>query len=363
MRLTTDSYLKKKRRVRGRIIAPEAKLLKALRKGKSLVVSDLDLTGIDLSRRAVLGLEFRHCELIGANFNGADLSLARFIDCDLYMTDFSESILYTTWFYECNLTKVNFRHAYLLGFRLRSADVTKAIFDDVPLVGLERKSRERPFPSDLQVPLLGSLPESAQEVERRHTGIAMAGFNRIVTFSNAEASEPRTNIRAAETARYLRQVHADNGYDARALHYYIVERRLRRRAMRGSFGSRIRQAQDYVFGEVIWRYGSSIIRPISAIAVLALASTMISYLAPLASPFSGIRSAESATIYGFSGWNTKSLLNFLNVGYFYLTAPAGGSSATPSGWVKLVFVAYALLVLWLIALVFDAFIRKIGTSR
>jgi hypothetical protein len=349
--------------VRERITAPETKLLKALRKSKSLVVSDLDLAGIDLSRRAVLGFEFRHCELIGANFNGADLSLARFIDCDLYMTDFSESVLYTTWFYECNLTKVNFRHAYLLGFRLRSADVTKAVFDDVPLVGLERKSRDQPVRSDLQVPLLGALPARAQEVELRYSGITMTGFNRVITFSNAEASEPRTNIRAAETAKYLRQVHADNGYDARAVHYYIVERRLRRRAMIGSFRSRIKQAQDYVFGEVIWRYGSSIIRPISAVAVLALASTVISYLAPLVSPLTGIRPAESGTIYGLSGWNSKSLLDFLNVGYFYLTAPAGGSSATPSGWVKLVFVAYVLLALWLIALIFDVFIRKVGMSR
>ena len=349
--------------MRGRIMAPEVKLLKALRKSKSLVVSGLDLTGVDLSRRAILGLEFRHCELIGANFNGADLSLARFVDCDLYMTDFSESVLYTTWFYECNLTKVNFQHAYLLGFRLRSADVTKAVFDDVPLVGLERKSRDQPVLSDLRVPLLGALPASAQEVELRHSGITMAGFNKVITFSNAEASQPRTNIRAAETAKYLRQVHADNGYDARAEHYYIVERRLRRRAMKGSFGSRIKQAQDYVFGEAIWRYGSSTIRPISAIAVLALASTTISYLAPLASPLAGIRPAESGAIYGFSGWNAKSLLDFLNVAYFYLTAPAGGSSATPTGWVKFVFVAYVLLALWLIALVFDAFIRKVGTSR
>jgi hypothetical protein len=68
-------------------------------------------------------------------------------------------------------------------------------------------------------------------------------------------------------------------------------------------------------------------------------------------------------MYGFSGWNAESLWNFLNVGYFYLTAPAGGSSATPSGWVKLVFVAYVLLALWLIALVFNVFIRKIGTSK
>lgn len=350
--------------MRRRIRGAEVKLLKALGKGRSLVVSDLDLTGIDLSCRAVLGLEFRHCELVGANFSGADLSLARFIDCDLYMADFSESVLYTTWFYECNLTKANFSHAYLLGFRLRSADVTKAVFDDVPLVGLERKSRGQVVRGDLRVPFLGALPVPAHEVEFRHSGIAMTGFGRIITFlPEVGHSAPRTSIRAAETAKYLRQVHADNGYDARAQHYYIIERRLRRRAMTGSFRARLRQAQDYLFGEVIWRYGSSITRPIAAIAVLALASSAISYLAPLASPATGIRPAGSATMYGFSGWDAKSLWNFLNVAYFYLTAPAGGSSATPAGWVKLVFASYILLALWLIALVFDAFIRKAGTSR
>lgn len=350
--------------MRRRIPGPEAKLLKALRKNRSLIVSNLDLGGIDLSRRAVLGLEFRQCELTKANFSDADLSLTRFIDCDLYLADFTKSVLYTTWFYECNLTKANFQCAYLLGFRLRSADVTKTLFDDVPLVGLERKSRDQPVPSALQLALLGALPAPAQEVELRHSGIRMAGLARTIAFvPSAGHSEPRANIRAAETAKYLRKVHADNGYEERALHYYIVERRLRRKAMTGSFGSRMRQAQDYLFGEVIWRYGSSIIRPIAAIFVLALVSAVILYLAPLSGAGTGIRPAGSVVDYQFSGWGVKSLFNFLNVGYFYLTAPAGGSSATPAGWVKLVFVAYVLLALWLIALVFDVFIRKTGTSK
>jgi hypothetical protein len=164
-------------------------------------------------------------------------------------------------FYECNLTKANFWHTYLLGFRLRGTDVTKVVFDDIPLIGLERKSRDQPISSDLQASLLGTLPVSAQEVELHHSGITMAGFNRTVAFlPSAEHAEPRTNIRVAETARYLRQAHADNGYDARMMHYYIIERRLRRHAMVGSFKARIRQALDCFFGEVIWRYGSSIIR-------------------------------------------------------------------------------------------------------
>jgi hypothetical protein len=59
----------------------------------------------------------------------------------------------------------------------------------------------------------------------------------------------------------------------------------------------------------------------------------------------------------------KSILNILNVGYFYLTAPAGGSGGELIGWVKVIFVTYVLLALWLLALIFDAFVRRIGTSR
>ena len=342
----------------------KAKLLASLRKSKSLIVTDQNLTGIDLSRCALLGVEFRGCELAGANFRGSDLSLARFIDCNLYTANFSESVLYTTWFYECNLTKANFRAAYLLGFRLRNVDITKTEFDDKPAIGLERKSRERLFKTDLDLSLLETLPATVPELEKEYTGIRMAGFNRVVSFvAESTDSGPRTKLRAAETAKYLRSVHADNGYETRGAHYYIVERRLRRQALRGTFGARIRRVQDFLFGEIIWQYGYSLLRPILALGFLAVICATITYVAPLITPATGIHPTETATTYGFNGWNSESLLNFLNVGYFYLTAPAGGSGAELVGWVKAVFVIYVLLALWLIALIFDAFIRKAGTSR
>jgi Pentapeptide repeats (9 copies) len=348
----------------GRARSTEAKLLASLSRSKSLVVSDQNLNGINLGRRALLGIEFQRCELAGANFRGADLSLARFIDCNLYSADFSESVLYTTWFYECNLTKANFRNAYLLGFRLRNVDITKAEFDDVPAVGLERKVRESLSSEVLRSPLLGVLPARATELDQNHSGITMARFERIVAFiKQTEDSEPRAKIRAAETAKYLRSVHADNGYETKAAHYYIVERRLRRQAMGGSLRSKVRRAQDLIFGEIVWRYGTSLIRPIVAFAILAMISTAISYFAPQITPGTGLRPAVSSTPYSFNGWNVKSLLSFLNVGYFYLTAPAGGSGAQLVGWVKAVFVAYVFLALWLIALTFDAFTRKVATSR
>lgn len=350
--------------MRKRTETPEARLMRCLVKSKSLIVADQNLSGIDLRSRALLGIEFRRCELAGANFSGADLSLARFIDCSLYMADFSESVLYTTWFYECNLTKATFRKAYLLGFRLRNVDITKTEFDDVPAVGLERKSRKQQLPGDLRLSLMGILPGNAQELERIYTGIGMSKFDRVVYFIPGKSdSDPQTKIRAAETARYLRNAHADNGYDARGTHYYLIERRLRRQAMRGTFTARIKRAQDFIFGEMLWRYGTSLTRPILTLAILVATGSMVTYIAPLISPAAGLRPVGSGSVYRFHGWNSRSALDFLNVTYFYLTAPAGGSGAILTGWVKLVFVAYVLLALWLLALIFDAFVRRIGTSR
>jgi hypothetical protein len=350
--------------MRRRTQSAEAKLLKILSRSKSLIVTNQNFTGIDLSRRALLGIEFRGCELAGANFKGADLSLARFIDCNLYTADFSESVLYTTWFYECNLTKATFQHAYLLGFRLRAVDITKTEFDDIPAIGLERKSRKQPLATDLPLPLLGALPAAAPDLEKKYTGIGMAKFDRIVSFvADTGDSGPRTKIRAAETARYLRNVHADNGYEVRGAHYYIVERRLRRQALGGSLSSQARRVQDFFFGEMVWQYGCSLLRPILALGILAAICATITYVAPLISPATGVQPAGTAITYGFIGWNSRSLLNFLNVGYFYLTAPAGGSGAELIGWVKVVFAVYVLLALWLIALIFEAFIKKVGTSR
>lgn len=344
---------------------PESRLRRALlRGGGTMLVCDQNFEGIDLRCRALVGVEFRRCEFAKAGFAGADLSLARFIDCNLYSADFSDSVLYTTWFYECNLTKADFRRAYLLGLRFRNVDITKASFDDIPAAGLERKSRDRATAGDLVCKVLGRLPAPATQLESRYSGLAVTGFRYVVSFlPDTRDAVPRAWIRAAETAKYLSSVHADNGYEARATHYYVVERRLRRRALRGSVRARIQGGADLLFGEVVWRYGSSVVRPVLALATLAFTSSLISYLAPLLSPAAGIQPADTFSPYTFHGWNTHSLIDFLNVGYFYLTATAGGSGDRLTGWVKIVFVGYVLLALWLIAITFEAFTKKVSSSR
>jgi hypothetical protein len=64
----------------------------------------------------------------------------------------------------------------------------------------------------------------------------------------------------------------------------------------------------------------------------------------------------------YQGWTIESATAYLNVLYFYLTAPAGGSQDALSGWVKVVFVMYLLTALWLIALVFEASTKRLGRS-
>jgi len=335
-----------------------------LARRNDLVVADHALEHVDFSQRALLGIEFQSCELAGADFRGADLSLVRFIDCNLYMADFRGSVLYTTWFYECNMTKADFREAYLLGFRVRAADITKTRFDEIPAVGLERKTVYQQDARTLQVPLLGKLPARAPHLEELYSGITMRRFDRVINFiPDTPESKPRTLIRIAETAKYLRSVHAENGYDAASAHYYVIERRLRRKAMVGSPGAAVRKAYDYVFGELLWRYGTSIRRPIGALAGLAAVCAVLTYLSPAISHGTGLIGAGSEAAYGYAGWDSKSVINFLNVAYYFITAPAGGSGAELVGWIKVVFVGYVLTALWLIAVIFDAFMRRTGTPK
>jgi hypothetical protein len=121
-----------------------------------------------------------------------------------------------------------------LGLRLRNVDLTKTFFDEIPAVGLERKVREGPMPGVLTVGLLKPLPRDAPALEQEHSGIRMARDDRTVAFIREGDSQTRQRIRLAETAKYLKVAYAGNGDVERAQHYHVVERRQRRKAMRGS---------------------------------------------------------------------------------------------------------------------------------
>ena len=311
----------------------------------------------------MVGVEFTNCDLAFADFTGADLSYARFIDCNLYQATFDRAVLYTTWFYESNLTRAAFHDSYLLGLRLRNVDLTKTHFDDAPAVGLERKTGDSSTSGLLRLPVAGGLPCDAPLLEKQYSGIQVTVHPRTVAFLRDGDSESRRRIRVAETAKYLKIAYGDNAYEEKAQHYYVVERRHRRRALQGSVRVRARRAQDFVFGDLVWRYGTSIMRPVVILGANAFLAAATTIVAPSLDHGTGLFPEGGRTPYSLHGWDDGSLTDFLNVLYFFLTAPAGGSQDHLQGWVKLVFVIYLLTALWLIALTFEASTRRLASTR
>ena len=53
----------------------------------------------------------------------------------------------------------------------------------------------------------------------------MDGAAATVVFLREGDSPARRRIRLAETAKYLKMAYAGNGYEERAQHYHVVERR------------------------------------------------------------------------------------------------------------------------------------------
>jgi hypothetical protein len=191
----------------------------------------------------------------------------------------------------------------------------------------------------------------------------MAGHDRTVAFLRDGDSVDRKRLRLAETAKYLKIAHAENGYERQAQHYYVLERRQRRKAMRGSVILWIRRIQDFVYGDLVWRYGSSVLRPVLTFALSALVAAGITFAAPMTDGgATGLHPGATTGAYSFEGWNGQSVVNYLNVLYFFLTAPAGGSQDSLHGWVKGIFVFYLLMTLWLIALTFEASAKRLGKS-
>jgi hypothetical protein len=88
----------------------------------------------------------------------------------------------------------------------------------------------------------------------------------------------------------------------------------------------------------------------------------LTFAAPAMDDATGLQPDGGSEPYAFQGWDARSLNGYLNVLYFFLTAPAGGSQDDLHGWVKAVFVVYLLTALWLIALTFEASTRRLGST-
>lgn len=309
--------------------------------------------------RCLIGYEFVRCAFRSCDFRGADLSYARFRDCDHYRTSWKDSVLYATWFVDCNLTKADFRGAYLLGVRFQNVDVTKTSFDSIPAVGRQRKpvpslSSSRSFAGGEQMKM------SAVKLERVEEGIERKGFDRAIVFIDDPEGEPwHQHSRVAETARYLRMVFSANHYADQARHYHVVERQHARRARPSGFRQGLHSGLEWVFQDLLWRYGTSPWRPLIAVALWSAIWTAIFLLIPTISPSLGGMRDQAGVLLALSG-NAGVLWTCF---YALVTAPLGGEGGTPVGLGQLAFLVYAVGVLVLLAIAFEASVRTLGHSE
>ena len=80
-----------------------------------------------------------------------------------------------------------------------------------------------------------------------------------------------------------------------------------------------------MFGDLVWRYGSSVVRPILSFFVVAFVAAGLTYMAPIFDPTSGLFPESKSTAYTYGTSFAGSTIAYLDVLYFFLTAPAGGS--------------------------------------
>lgn len=318
----------------------------------------------DFSNLNLIGYRFHGCTFRGVRFDGSDLSYTRFTDCDLYTASFVESCLYATWLEDCNLTKVNFRGALLLGVRFFDVDITKTEFDPVPRVGMQRKpipAGDRPeiqvLPGGEPLRVEPSSPAvSSVVLERESHGIGRDGFDRKIAFLEDPVGEPwHQHSRVAETARYLRKIHAENGYADEADRYHVVERQFARQAKSKTRVSRLRASVEWLFQDLLWSYGTSIAKPLAALGLLSCLFALVMVASASLTGSSGLREDSGRLLGSPLSWTDP-----FNAVYFLLTSPVGGGGFEPVGMGKLVFLAFGLAAVVLLALIFEVAIRRLG---
>jgi uncharacterized protein YjbI with pentapeptide repeats len=118
----------------------------ALRAG---LISDKDLSGLDMKKSDLRKMQLSYRKLIGADFSECDLSDARLQGCDLRNADFTNAKLINTILYEADLRGANLQNAILnktdfSQARLEGADFRGAKFEDVEFRATYDKSTQWP---------------------------------------------------------------------------------------------------------------------------------------------------------------------------------------------------------------------------
>jgi hypothetical protein len=325
-----------------------------------------DFDQSDLLGRCWIGVEFHNCVLRFADFTESDLSYARFINCDLYNANFTRAVLYAAWFSDCDMTKAVFADSLLSGVRIKGCNVTHTEFDETPALGRVRKSVKtglgNSVPSTFLRVDLGGVVGPVEEVEKRWAGIYCEGFDRAVEFSDDSPSERwRRWRRREEISKILKLVQLENGYYERALSYYYFERKFRRKAMPWLSKKGPRHLADLFAGELLWAYGTSMVRPFVVYALATFGASALLLALPRIIARSGLVLGScvsgSCRLISFSSMNPTRIID---VAYFLATAAFGNSTYGPVGFGRLIFLMYEVLSLVLLSLWFASVARRLA---
>lgn len=124
----------------------------------------------------------------------------------------------------------------------------------------------------------------------------------------------------------------------------------------------LRRAMSFFLGDVLWRYGTSAVRPLIALLVLAGIWSICTVLIPLWSSDSGLVLSGSGGPERWNGLSRQSLLSVLNSMYFFIVAPTGAAQGSFAGWAKAAFLVYMVAGAGLLALFIEASMRRTGAG-
>ena len=323
--------------------------------GDVAVFTGQNFDGARFNRQCWIGAKFVDCTFRGATFEESDLSYAVFERCDLYRTNLSGACLYAARLIDCDATKAIFKGAFLAGVRVESIDITHAEFDQSLALGRVRKptSASPGVPKGCLEVDLGAPSHAVRFVEQNYQGIYRRGFDRVVVFSDDPSRERwRRHRRREEVAKIIKIITLENGYYERALKYYHLERRHRRKAIPWLSLRAPARVLDFLVGELFWGYGTSIVRPVLCyvLATLSVAGILIG-LNVTALP-GGIKSAQTGI--------DAQLSEYADVAYYLATVAVGNNAFTAYGLGAAIFLAHTFLSLVLLSLLFASTARRLA---
>ncbi|MFJ6898313.1 pentapeptide repeat-containing protein [Streptomyces hokutonensis] len=320
-----------------------------------------DLRGRDFSRRNLVGADFSGSDCRWCDFSGSDLSLAKFTGADLYRAKFVSSILYVTELGSTNLTRVDFRGAFVYGFLFSSSSIiTYAGLRDFEL---ERRRRSVSF-----------RPSNERGYDKRKFGREISDPDALChsdyrvkgsCFSFRDVDDREANLQRAQVFNILKRLYREN-HDGRAAldchfwsRYHLTRSRYSRTVLTAQLHGdepavgRLSVTLSYL-SEFVSGYGVRPRRMVRSLALLYFAFLFVTWLVVVSSVGSGVSYQEpGAPGVRDLGSGGSDLLRLAQFAALSLLSPQL-NQFSPHGWMILLCLLYFTLSACLLGLLFSS---------